>query len=50
MTLSLGLYLIATILLLLAAAGVPQPPKRWALGWLGLAIWLFTYAILPELT
>jgi hypothetical protein len=45
MTISLLLYIIALILLLLAAFGVNPP--RVSLGWLGLALWLFTAAILP---
>jgi hypothetical protein len=48
MTISLLLYIIAVILLTLAALGVSPP--RVSLGWLGLALWLFTYALLPHLT
>jgi hypothetical protein len=48
MTLILLLYIIALILLLLAALGVSPP--RVSLGWLGLALWLFTAAVLPSLT
>jgi hypothetical protein len=48
MSLSLFFYIIATILLVLAAIGVGV--RRVSLGWLGLALWLFTYALLPHLT
>jgi hypothetical protein len=48
MTLSLLLYIIALILLVLAALGVSPP--RVSLLALGLALWLFTAAILPSLT
>lgn len=39
------LYMIAFVLLLVAAFGVSLP--RVSLGWLGLAVALFTLAILP---
>lgn len=45
---ALLLYFIAFVLLLLAAFGVGY--SRVAFGWLGLAVWLFTAAILPALT
>jgi hypothetical protein len=48
MTMALLLYFVAFVLLLLAAFGVGF--RRVAFGWLGLAIWLFTSAILPHLT
>jgi hypothetical protein len=48
MSVSLVLYIIAVILLGLAAFGVGA--SRVSLGWLGLALWLFTAAILPHLT
>jgi hypothetical protein len=48
MTISLFLYILAVILLFLAAIGVNPP--RVSLGWLGLTLWLFTYALLPHLT
>jgi hypothetical protein len=47
MTLSLLLYIIALILLLLAALGVNAP--RISLGWLGLAVITFTAFLLPHL-
>jgi hypothetical protein len=47
MTLQLVLYLIALILLILAALGVAS--RRVSLGWLGLAVWLFAAAVLPAL-
>jgi len=45
---ALLLYFVAFVLLLLAAFGVDY--RRIAFGWLGLAIWLFTAALLPHLT
>lgn len=45
--LSLILYVVAVILLLLAAWGVRQGRVR--LGWLGLAIAVFTFGVLPGL-
>lgn len=45
--LALILYIVAVVLLTLAAFGVSLP--RVHLGWLGLAIVVFTAAILPEL-
>lgn len=45
--LSLLLYVVALVLLLLAAFGVSAP--RVSLGWLGLALWLFTSALLPHI-
>lgn len=42
---SLFLYFVAFVLLVLAAFGVSA--RRVSLGWLGLALWLFTAAILP---
>ncbi len=47
MSVSLLLYLIALVLLVLAAFGVSPP--RVSLGWLGLSVWLFTAAVLPSL-
>lgn len=44
---TLLLYVIALALLILAAAGVPA--GRVALGWAGMAVWLFTAAVLPAL-
>lgn len=46
--LTLVLYLTAVILLTLAAFGVNA--RRVSLGWLGLAITVFTYAVLPQLS
>lgn len=46
--LAIVLYLVAVILLVLAAIGVNA--RRVNLGWLGLAIAVFTYALLPQLT
>lgn len=43
---SLVLYIVALALLVCAAVGVGS---RVQLGWLGLAVWLFTAAILPAL-
>jgi hypothetical protein len=45
MTVSALLYILAVILLFLAAIGVNPP--RVSLGWLGAAIALFAFAILP---
>lgn len=45
--LAIVLYLVAVILLCLAAFGVTT--HRVSLGWLGLAITVFTYALLPRL-
>lgn len=45
MSLSLLLYVIALILLILAALGVET--RRVSLGWLGLALWLLTAGVLP---
>ncbi len=45
-TMSLVLYIVALALLVCAAVGVGS---RVQLGWLGLAVWLFTAAILPAL-
>lgn len=45
MTVSVLLYIIALLLLLAAALGVSTP--RVSLGWLGAAIALFAFAILP---
>lgn len=42
------LYLVAVVLLTLAAFGVRT--GRVSLGWLGLAVAVFTYGVLPELT
>jgi len=47
MTVKLFLYLIALVLLILAALGINPP--RVSLGWLGLAVWLFAAGILPAL-
>lgn len=47
MSLSLFLYLIAAILIGLAAFGVNPP--RVALGWLGVGLAVFTFGVLPEL-
>ena len=44
---ALLLYVIAVILLALAAVAVGVP--RVSLGWLGLALWCFTAAVLPAL-
>lgn len=41
------LYVVALILLVLAALGVAAP--RVHLGWLGLAVWLFAVGVLPAL-
>ena len=46
--LQLFLYLLALVLLILAGVGVPV--RRVSLGWLGLAVWLFAAALLPQLT
>lgn len=46
--LALLLYLLATILLTLAAFGVGT--SRVSLGWLGLAVFVFTAGVLPALT
>lgn len=46
--LAIVLYLVAVILLFLAAFGVTA--RRVSLGWLGLAIAWFTFALLPQLT
>jgi len=46
--LQLFLYMLAVILLVLAAAGVSLP--RVHFGWLGLAVALFAGVILPTLT
>lgn len=48
-TLSLLLYLTAVVLLGVAAFGVNRT-GRVHLGWLGLAIFVFTLGVLPELT
>ena len=45
MTLQGFLYILAVILLFLATFGINLP--RVAFGWLGLAVALFTYAVLP---
>lgn len=45
--LALLLYLVAVILLTLAAFGVRA--GRVQLGWLGLAVAVFAYGVLPEL-
>jgi hypothetical protein len=42
-TLEVVLYLIAVVLLVLAALGIG---KRVALGWLGLALAVFTFGVL----
>ncbi len=47
MTLTLLLYVIAFILLVLAAFGVN--PRRVSLGWLGLAIIAFAALLLPHI-
>lgn len=47
MSVQLFLYLLATILITLAAFGVTLP--RVHFGWLGLAVWLFAAGILPAL-
>ena len=44
--LALVLYVIACVLLVLAASNVGHP--KLSLGWLGLAIWLFTATLLPH--
>ena len=46
-TARLLLYVIALVLLILAAFGATF--RRVSFGWLGLAVWLFAYAILPAL-
>jgi hypothetical protein len=46
MMLTLVLYVIACMLLALAAFNVGHP--RMSFGWLGLAIWLFTAVLLPH--
>lgn len=46
-SMELLLYFVAFILLLLAGFGVGY--RRAAFGWLGLALWLFTAALLPHL-
>lgn len=48
MSLSLFLYLVATILIGLAAFGINPP--RVPLAWLGMAIAVFTFGVLPALT
>lgn len=48
LTLQLFLFLLAFVLLVLAAVGVNPP--RVSLGWLGLAVWLFAAGILPAFT
>jgi hypothetical protein len=45
MTVEVVLYLIAVILLVLAAFSVAA--GRVALGWLGLAVAVFTFGVLP---
>lgn len=47
MTLQLFLYLLALVLLVVAAFGVSLP--RVSLDWLGMALWLFAFAILPAI-
>ena len=47
MTVALFLYVLALVLLVLAAFGVSLP--RLHFGWLGMALWLFAAAILPAL-
>jgi hypothetical protein len=44
---SLVLYVVALVLLVLAAFGVGF--RQVAFGWLGLALWLFTATLLPHL-
>jgi hypothetical protein len=44
---TLLLYVVALVLLLCAAAGVNA--RRVSLGWLGMSVWLFTWAILPAI-
>ena len=46
MMLALVLYIIAFVLLVLAAFNVGHPTL--SLGWLGLAIWLLTATLLPH--
>lgn len=46
--LALILYLIAVILIVLEAFGVRA--GRVSLGWLGLAVAVFTFGVLPALT
>jgi hypothetical protein len=46
MMLTLVLYVIACMLLVLAAFNVGHP--RMSFGWLGLVIWLFTAVLLPR--
>jgi hypothetical protein len=46
MMLALVLYVIAWVLLVLAAFNVGHP--RMSFGWLGMAIWLFTAVLLPH--
>jgi len=46
MMLSLVLYVIACVLLVLAAFNVGHP--KMSFGWFGLAIWLFTAMLLPH--
>ena len=46
--LAIVLYLVAVILLALAALGVNA--RQVSLGWLGLAIAVFTFGLLPQLT
>jgi hypothetical protein len=48
MTWALFFYIVATILLVLAAFGFAV--RRVSFGWLGLALWLFTYALWPHLS
>jgi len=42
------LYIVALVLLVLAALG-DRITERVHLGWLGLALWLFTFALLPHI-
>lgn len=44
--LTVVLYIVATTLLACAAAGVPS---RIGLGWLGLAVFVFTFGVLPHI-
>jgi len=46
-TLQLILYIVAAVLLVLAGFNVGHP--RISLAWLGMALWLIAYALVPHL-
>jgi hypothetical protein len=45
-TLEVVLYVIAVVLLVLAALGV-RTTRAWGFGWWGLALAVFTFGVLP---